>query len=75
MKSTEQYLFFSQEKMREVVSNTYEAVMVAAREARRINVHLKMVGTEEERSEKVTNLALNRFLQREINYDIKENKR
>lgn len=69
-----QYRFISQERMCEKISNTYESVMVAAREARRINAHLKMVGTEDERGEKVTSLALDRLMNDEINYNYKASK-
>ncbi len=61
--------FVSQERMREIADNTYEAVMVSAMEARRINLHNKMLGTQEDRSEKVTSIALARLLGDELRYD------
>ncbi len=61
-------LFVSQERMREIADNTYEAVMVSALEARRINLHNKMLGTQEDRSEKVTTIALERLLGDELRY-------
>ena len=70
--STGHYRFISQETMCKKISNTYESVMVAAREARRINTHLKMVGTEDDRGEKVTSIAIDRLLNDEIHYNIKD---
>ena len=64
--------FVSQEKMRSKTENTYESVMVAAREARRINLHLKMVGSEADRSIKVTSEAMGKLLGDELNFDYKD---
>lgn len=61
--------YISQERMREVAANIYEAVMVTAMEARRINLHNKMLGTQEDRTEKVTTIALDRLLGDELRYD------
>ena len=61
--------YISQERMRDVAENIYEAVMVTAMEARRINLHNKMLGTQEDRSEKVTTIALDRLLGDELRYD------
>ena len=61
--------YISQERMRDVAENIYEAVMVTAMEARRINRHNKMLGTQEDRSEKVTTIALDRLLGDELRYD------
>lgn len=63
--------FVPQEKIRAKTDNTYEGVMIASREARRLNVHLKMLGTELDRSVKVTSTALDRFLADEVYYDYK----
>lgn len=64
--------YISQERMREVAENIYEAVMITALEARRINLHNKMLGTQEDRSEKVTTIALDRLLGDELRYDYQE---
>ncbi len=64
---TTQYI--SQERMRDVAENIYEAVMITALEARRINLHNKMLGTQEDRAEKVTTIALDRLLGDELRYD------
>ena len=61
--------YISQERMREVAENIYEAVMITALEARRINLHNKMLGTQEDRAEKVTTIALDRLLDNELRYD------
>lgn len=61
--------YISQERMREVAENIYEAVMITALEARRINLHNKMLGTQEDRAEKVTTMALDRLLGNELRYD------
>ena len=61
--------YISQERMREVAENIYEAVMITALEARRINLHNKMLGTQEDRAEKVTTMALDRLLGDELRYD------
>ena len=61
--------YISQERMREVAGNIYEAVMITALEARRINLHNKMLGTQEDRAEKVTTMALDRLLGNELRYD------
>lgn len=61
--------FVSQDKMRDKTENTYEAVMVSAREARRMNLHLKMTGSEIDQSIKVTSEAMKRLLSDEIHFD------
>ncbi len=61
--------YISQERMRDVAENIYEAVMITALEARRINLHNKMLGTQEDRAEKVTTIALDRLLGDELRYD------
>ena len=61
--------FVSQDKMRNKTENTYEAVMVSAREARRMNLHLNMVGSETDRSIKVTSEAMKRLLSDEVHFD------
>ncbi len=61
--------YISQERMRDVAENIYEAVMITALEARRINLHNKMLGTQEDRTEKVTTIALDRLLGDELRYD------
>ena len=61
--------YISQERMRDVAENIYEAVMITALEARRINLHNKMLGTQEDRAEKVTTIALDRLLGDELHYD------
>ncbi len=61
--------YTSQERMRDVTENIYEAVMITALEARRINLHNKMLGTQEERAEKVTTIALDRLLGGELRFD------
>ncbi|MCY3771395.1 MAG: hypothetical protein OXG98_05170 [Gemmatimonadetes bacterium] len=61
--------YISQERMRDAAENIYEAVMVTALEARRINLHNKMLGTQEDRAEKVTTIALDRLLGDELRYD------
>ena len=66
MRSTQ---YISQERMRDVAENIYEAVMITALEARRINLHNKMLGTQEDRAEKVTTMALDRLLGDELRYD------
>jgi|GEM_PF-1700588 len=66
-KNSSQYV--SQERMREIAENTYEAVMVASLEARRINLHNKMLGTQEDRANKVTTIALDRLLGNELRFD------
>ena len=63
--------FVSQEKMRNKTENTYEAVMISAREARRINLHLRMVGDEVDRSIKVTSEAMKRLLDNDVLFDYK----
>ena len=47
------------EKVTKVVKNKYEAVVVAAREARKINSAMRMVGREESK-DKVTTRSLQR---------------
>lgn len=69
MNASKSTQYISQERMREVAENIYEAVMITALEARRINLHNKMLGTQEDRSEKVTTIALDRLLGDELRYD------
>lgn len=69
MNTTKTTQYISQERMRAIADNIYEAVMVTAMEARRINLHNKMLGTQEDRAEKVTTMALDRLLGDELNYD------
>ncbi len=69
MKTEKPTQYISQERMREVAENIYEAVMITALEARRINLHNKMLGTQEDRAEKVTTMALDRLLGDELRYD------
>ena len=64
--------YVSQERMREIAENTYEAVIVTALEARRINLHNKMLGTQEDRAEKVTTIALDRLLGDKLRYNYQE---
>ena len=64
--------YISQEAMRAKIPNTYEAVIVAALEARRINLHNKILGTQEDRAIKVTSEALGRLLNDELQYSFKE---
>ena len=61
--------YISQERMRDAAENIYEAVMITALEARRINLHNKMLGTQEDRAEKVTTIALDRLLGDELRHD------
>jgi len=68
MKSTKRTQFVSQESMRSVVNNTYEAVMVTAMEARRINLRDRMLGIEEDRTDKVTTIALDKLLNEELHF-------
>jgi DNA-directed RNA polymerase omega subunit len=63
--------YISQEMVRKSVSNTYEAVMVTARAARQLNLQNQMVGTEDDRSDKVTSLALQHLLNNKIKYTIR----
>ena len=69
MNATKTTQYISQERMRRVADNIYEAVMVTAMEARRINLENKMLGTQDDRAEKVTTVALDRLLGDELNYD------
>lgn len=70
--STKDLNYISQELMRDKIPNTYEAVIVSAREARRINLENKMLGTQEDREMKVTTEALERLLNDELNYSFKK---
>ena len=63
--------FVSQEKVRDKTDNTYEGVMISSREARRMNTHIKMLGTELDRSIKVTSTAMERFLDGDVYFDYK----
>ncbi len=55
------------EKLTSFVKNRYEAVVVAAREARKINSVLRMVGRDD-RKAKVTTRALRRVAHGEVDY-------
>lgn len=49
------------------IKNKYEAVVVAAREARHINSIMRMVGRDDSR-QKVTTRALNRVVRGDVDY-------
>ena len=66
--------YISQEVMRKKIPNTYEAVIVSALEARRINLHNKMLGTQEDREVKVTTEAMGRLLDDKLKYIFKKEK-
>ncbi|MEE2992591.1 MAG: DNA-directed RNA polymerase subunit omega [Gemmatimonadota bacterium] len=66
--------FISQGLMREKIPNTYESIVVAAREARRINLNNKILGTQEDRETKVTTEALERLLDDKLHYTLKPKK-
>lgn len=55
------------EKVTSVIHNKYEAVVVAAREARHINTIMRMVGRDDAKS-KVTTRALNRVTRGDVDY-------
>jgi DNA-directed RNA polymerase omega subunit len=55
------------EKVTTVIHNKYEAVVVAAREARHINTIMRMVGRDDAKS-KVTSRALNRVIRGDVDY-------
>ena len=55
------------EKVTSVIKNKYEAVVVAAREARHINVIMRMVGRDEAK-QKVTSRALSRVMRGDVDY-------
>ena len=55
------------EKVTTVVHNKYEAVVVAAREARKINSVMRMVGRDESK-EKVTSRALKRVGRGDVDF-------
>jgi DNA-directed RNA polymerase omega subunit len=55
------------EKVTQVVHNKYEAVVVAAREARKINSVMRMVGRDESK-DKVTTRALKRVGRGDVDY-------
>ena len=55
------------EKVTKVVVNKYEAVVVAAREARKINSVMRMVGRDESK-DKVTTRALKRVGRGDVDY-------
>ena len=69
MKKKNDIKYVSQERMRGITGNIYEAVMISALEARRINLEKKMLGTQEESKEKVTTVALDRLLGDELHHD------
>ncbi len=55
------------EEVTKVVKNKYEAVVVAAREARKINSAMRMVGREETK-EKVTSRSLKRVGRGDVDF-------
>jgi DNA-directed RNA polymerase omega subunit len=55
------------EKVTTVIKNKYEAVVVAAREARHINTIMRMVGRDDAKS-KVTSRALNRVTRGDVDF-------
>jgi len=55
------------EKVTKVIKNKYEAVVVAAREARKINSAMRMVGREETK-EKVTSRSLKRVGRGDVDF-------
>ena len=55
------------EKVTESIKNKYEAVVVAAREARHINTIMRMVGRDDARH-KVTTRALGRVMRGDVDY-------
>jgi DNA-directed RNA polymerase omega subunit len=55
------------EKVTSVIKNKYEAVVVAAREARHINTIMRMVGRDDAKA-KVTSRALNRIIKGDVDY-------
>ncbi|MBM3263977.1 MAG: DNA-directed RNA polymerase subunit omega [candidate division Zixibacteria bacterium] len=71
MKKTQSLRYVPQEQLRKQILNTYEAVMVAARAARLMNIRLNMVGVPAEREEKVTTVALHDVLDGQVRYTVK----
>ena len=61
------YSYVPMEKVTQVIENKYEAIVVAAREARKINSVLRMVGRDENLV-KVTSRALRRVSVGDIDY-------
>lgn len=55
------------EKITQVIRNKYEAVVVAAREARKINSVMRMVGRDESK-DKVTSRAVKRVGRGDVDY-------
>ena len=55
------------ERVTTVIKNKYEAVVVAAREARHINTIMRMVGRDDAK-QKVTSRALNRVTKGDVDY-------
>jgi DNA-directed RNA polymerase omega subunit len=55
------------EKVTQVIKNKYEAVVVAAREARKINSVMRMVGRDESK-DKVTTRAVRRVGRGDVDY-------
>jgi len=55
------------EKVTTIIKNKYEAVVVAAREARHINTIMRMVGRDDAKA-KVTSRALNRVTRGDVDY-------
>lgn len=70
MKKVQALRYVSQDVLRQDIPNTYEAVMVAARSARLMNIQLNMVGAPAEREEKVTTVALRRVLDKKVKYTL-----
>lgn len=66
--------FIAAEGVRKRVPNIYEAVIVAACEGRRLNIRAKMLGTDDERAEKMTTLALQRLLDGKVHFAYKTDK-
>ena len=55
------------EKVTTIIKNKYEAVVVAAREARHINTIMRMVGRDDSK-QKVTSRALNRVTRGDVDF-------
>lgn len=62
----------SMEKILGQVSNRYEAIRIAAKEARRVNALIKLSGEEIE--EKPTTIALRRMIEGKVKYAYAEPK-
>lgn len=66
--------FIASEEVRKKILNTYEAIMVAAHEGQRLNARARMLGTKDEKAEKMTTIALERLLDGQIKYKYKQGK-